>query len=242
MAAKVTIKQVADKKVVVFGFSGNVGKTVIASELLYPRIKNAEFYSIETINSDSTHGEKLAGNQFSELLEAIEMSDSCVVDVGSSNIEAFLTRMRSFKNSHEEIDYFVIPVTPSSKEMRDSEALIDYILEMGIPKNKIKVVFNKVERDFSNPASELAFFKNSIAEEIAGNNPPVVYLSDYYPMLRDSEKTHSEVISDTRDFNALKKSAETKDARFQIVLEKKLQQAGLSAEEDLASAFTALKL
>ncbi|NWO07512.1 MAG: hypothetical protein HLX50_18010 [Alteromonadaceae bacterium] len=236
------MKTVADKKVAVVNYSGNVGKTVVASQLLFPRFEGCEYYHVETVNAGSDEGETLSGNQFGEILENIELSDSCVVDVGASNIEAFLTRMRSFKNSHDEIDYFIIPVTPSLKELQDTESVIDYLLEMGIPEKKLKIVYNKIERSYNKPESELEFFKGTIVENYSKGKPAIIYNSEYYPMLQDARKRHLDVINDTRDFNALKKAAETKDAKYAIILEKKLYQAALSAEEDLALAFANLKL
>lgn len=236
------MKMISDVKIAVVNYSGNVGKTVVAGQLLSPRIEDCEYFHIETVNSGSNEGQTLSGGEFSQLLESIEMADACVIDVGSSNIEAFLSRMRSFKNSHDEIDYFLIPVIPSLKELKDTESVIDYLLEMGIPAKKIKVVYNKIERSYNKPESELNFFNDTIVEEFTGSKPAIIYSSEYYPMLQDARKRHIDVINDTRDFNALKKAAETKEAKYEIILEKKLYQAALSAEEDLSQAFLNLKL
>lgn len=214
------MKTVSDKKIAVVNYSGNVGKTVVANQLLYPRIKDCEYFHVETVNSGSDEGETVAGKQFGRLLESIELSDSCVIDVGSSNIEEFLIRMRGFKNSHDEIDYFVIPVVPSLKELKDTESVIDYLLEMGVSEKKLRIVYNKVERSYLNPESELDFFKGTAVATLSGKKPAIVYESEYYPMLQDSGRRHPDVINDTRDFNALKKAAESKDASSQLYLRK----------------------
>ena len=39
-------------KVAVINFSGNVGKTTIARHLLAPRIPDADFIAVESINAD----------------------------------------------------------------------------------------------------------------------------------------------------------------------------------------------
>ncbi len=236
------MKTVSGKKIAVINYSGNVGKTVIANQLLFPRMKDCEYFHVETVNSGSEEGETLAGKEFGTLLESIELSDSCVIDVGSSNIEEFLIRMRGFKNSHDEIDYFVIPVIPSLKELKDTESVIDYLLEMGISEKKIRVVYNKIDRSYIKPESELDFFRGTAVTRFSGAKSSIVYNSEYYPMLQDSGKRHPEVINDTRDFDALKSAAENKDAKFAVILEKKLYQAALSAEDDLVIAFNNLKL
>lgn len=37
-------------KIAVMNYSGSVGKTIISSYLLYPRMAGAKFFAIETIN------------------------------------------------------------------------------------------------------------------------------------------------------------------------------------------------
>lgn len=233
---------VEDLKLAVVNFSGNVGKTVVASQLLFPRMKDCEYYHVETINAGNEEGETMAASNYSQLLDGIEMADSCVVDVGSSNIEVFLSQMQNFKNSHDEIDFFILPVTPSNKEKRDTEALVDFLMNMGIPKNKLRVVFNQVDRQNHAPEKELDFFDKSLMMDIAGKNPAIIYNSDYYPMLQSAGKQHLDVLQDERDFNAMKKAAESKADKYEVVLEKKLFQAAQSAEEDLVKAFNNLEL
>ncbi|WP_193067740.1 transcriptional regulator, partial [Halomonas sp. 3D7M] len=173
--------QASDKKVIALNYSGNVGKSTICNALLLPRIEDAELFRVESINSDG-HGEseKISAINYGELLENIEMSDSCVVDVGSSNIETFISKMFSYKNSHEEIDLFVIPVTPDDKQISDTYSVYTFLVENGVSEDKIKFVLNRVQRNIYSPENELDKFKKSvIAQFIDFDNVAVVYESDY---------------------------------------------------------------
>ena len=238
------IETVSDVKVAVMNFSGNVGKTTICNALLIPRIEDAEVFRIETINSDgSSEAEKISAHEYGSLLRSIEMADSCVIDVGSSNIEVFISKMFAFKNSHEEIDYIIIPVTPDSKQIDDTISVYEFLIEKGVDSSKIKVILNRVERNIYSPNKELDYFKNSILAQFFDiDSLPVVYESEYYSALNLDSRTHLEIINDDRDFKELKKSAKSKDEKWKIVQEKTLHRAALSAEDDLAKAFAVLDL
>ena len=106
-------------KVAVLNFSGNVGKTTISGQLLKPRMGDAPIYSIESINagadSDGLKVEKMKGKKFGTLIDELMLIDSAVVDVGASNVEDFLKLMQQHSGSHEDFDYFVIPLVKEKK-------------------------------------------------------------------------------------------------------------------------------
>ena len=57
--------------------------------------------------------------------------------------------MQRYSNSHEEFDYFVVPVVKERKQQVDTMNTIRALAELGIPKNKIRLVFNKVDTNDS---------------------------------------------------------------------------------------------
>ena len=81
-------------KAAVINFSGNVGKSTVARHMLLPRIEDAEFVSVESINADEGGGNTVRGRQFGALSEQLLLIDSAVIDVGSSNVEDFVGLMR----------------------------------------------------------------------------------------------------------------------------------------------------
>jgi hypothetical protein len=140
-------------KVVVMNFSGNVGKSTIAAHLLKPRMNDAKIFSIETLNDDSSREgvdvESYKGKQFNALMEEIILEKECIIDVGASNVEDFCQLMSQHKGSSKQFDYFVVPTVGEKKQIYDTIKTIDILAGMGIPRKRIKVIFNKIEIDDS---------------------------------------------------------------------------------------------
>src|SRR4030095_5092211 len=128
-------------------FSVNVGKTTIARHLLAPRIEGARVIAIESLNADDGQAQALRGRQFGELQEYLQTVESVVVHIGASNVEDLLSLMRRYRGSHEDFDYFVIPTVPALKQQQDTIATLAELTRIGVPANKLKLVFNQVEDD-----------------------------------------------------------------------------------------------
>ena len=138
-------------KVAVISFSGNVGKTTIARHLLAPRMPGAKVVSIESINSGgagdagTANGPVIRGRQFAELQEYLQVIDDVVVDIGASNVEELLALMHRYRGSHEDIDHFIVPTVPAGKQQQDTVATLAELSSLGIPADKVRLVFNMVE-------------------------------------------------------------------------------------------------
>ncbi|MGY2492756.1 StbB family protein [Cupriavidus sp. CP313] len=137
-------------KVAIINFSGNVGKTTLAKQLLAPRM-NAPEFAVETINAGASDNaadvERLKGKEFGSLQEELMELDSAIVDIGASNVEEFVKLMGQFEGSHEEFDYYVVPVVSEKKQQADTVNTIRTLASLGVPARKIRVVFNKVDVD-----------------------------------------------------------------------------------------------
>jgi len=140
-------------KVAVINFSGNVGKSTIAAHLLKPRMNDAKIFSIETLNDDASREgvdvENYKGKQFNTLMEEIILEKECIIDVGASNVEDFCQLMSQHKGSSKKFDYFVVPTVGEKKQIYDTIKTVDTLASMGIPRKRIKVIFNKIEVDDS---------------------------------------------------------------------------------------------
>ncbi|RZS57805.1 StbB family protein [Sphaerotilus mobilis] len=132
-------------KVAVISFSGNVGKTTIARHLLAPRLPGASLVSIESINAGEGEDHVIRGRQFAELQEFLQVVDDAVVDIGASNVEELLGLMRRYRGSHEDFDHYVVPTVPAAKQQQDTIATLAELSRIGIPPDKVRVVFNMVE-------------------------------------------------------------------------------------------------
>ena len=132
-------------KVAVISFSGNVGKTTIARHLLAPRMPGAQVVAIESLNAGDAQGHVIRGRQFAELQEYLQVIDDVVVDIGASNVEELLALMHRYRGSHEDIDYFVVPTVSARKQQQDTVATLAELSRLGIPADKVRLVFNMVE-------------------------------------------------------------------------------------------------
>ena len=131
--------------------AGSIGKTSCVVHMIAPRIDNPKIFAVETINETAAafglEVENLTGEQFGKLYRQLPSLNNVIVDVGASNIEDFLEKIISHEDSHHEIDYFVVPTTPSIKVQRETLQTITLISALGVPPEKIRVLFNRVVKD-----------------------------------------------------------------------------------------------
>ncbi|HDL7537477.1 StbB family protein [Yersinia ruckeri] len=230
-------------KIAVVNNSGNVGKSTICDVLLKPRIEGAEVIRVESINFDGNDEEKISAREFNDILKKIDVSDSAIIDVGSSNIETFINQMEAYKDSQEDIDYFLIPVTPHHKQQIDSVATVGNLIDLGVDADRIKFVFNQVEkaipleRQFSDFFSGIKSFKNIKIKKHA-----VVYDTPVFSFLNKSGRGFEEVLHDDRDFRTLLRQTESKEDREKISDAKSIKRIVTGLNEELDVAFSNLEI
>jgi hypothetical protein len=197
-------------RVAIINFSGNVGKSTIARHLLVPRMDNADIVSVESINSDDHNTEAMRGKQFGLVIERIMMRKSVVVDVGSSNIEEFISQMRLYDDSHEDFNYIVIPVVPDLKQQRDTIKTIQTLSALGFPAEKLRMLFNMI--DISDQPEQVfaGLFRYHKDQGNFTINPDAsLHKSDVYSLIGPIGKTVRELATDMTDFD--EKIIETED-------------------------------
>lgn len=233
-------------KVAVINFSGNVGKTTIARQLLGSRMQ-AEEFAVETINAgasdESVRTSRIKGKDFGELQEDLMLMESAIVDVGASNAEDFVKLMAQFSGSHEEFDYFVVPVVAEKKQQADTINTIKTLARLGVPSKKIRVVFNRVDPDDSQHIDNL--FATVIgfhqAEKLFTLKcDAVLFNNEIFDRLRALKKTVSDLIDDPTDYRAMLREAKTDDEKHFAVSMVSAQRLARSAQENLDQVFKAL--
>jgi MinD-like ATPase involved in chromosome partitioning or flagellar assembly len=191
------------KKIAVVNFSGNVGKSTLSRHLLAPMLENCAVVSVETINADSASDELIKGTQFGQLQEDMLAQESVVVDVGSSNIEEFLKLMRRYEGSHEDFDLYVVPCVPTPKQQKDTMSCILELAALGIPTEKIRIVFNQVPETDDPETVFSALMQFIEAEKKALANPAwTVYESELYSKIGGQSKSLAELADDPTDYKA----------------------------------------
>lgn len=73
--------------------------------------------------------------------------------------------MMQFDGSHEEFDYFVVPLVAARKQQADTVNTIRALSKLGIPKSKIRLVFNNVDVDESVDEDFHALFGLAVLEK-----------------------------------------------------------------------------
>ncbi|TFW28468.1 StbB family protein [Duganella callida] len=192
-------------KVAVLNYTGTVGKTTIAAHLLSPRMNNAPIFAIETINETAGGNgldvEKIRGDKFRDLFKKLMVIDDAIIDVGASNVEAFLDGMVKFEDSHMEFDSFVIPVTSGSKEQKETISMVSTLSDFGIPAEKIHLIFNRVESDVAEEFGPVLNFVKKSKSCIA-NPEAAIFENELFDMLSVKKLAIGDVLADETDYKA----------------------------------------
>lgn len=194
-------------KILVSNKIGNVGKTTIAAHLLSPRMEGAKFFAVETINNTAedfgVKAEKIRGDEFRKLFKQLIVLDDAIIDVGHSNIESFLNSLIQFDESHLEFDLFLVPLIQGTKEEAHTIEYIELLSDtLGIPAEKIIVVFNKVKHDVEDEFKSIFNFAKRTHKCIA--NPDIaLFENEVFSLAALEELTLTAILNDTNDYKAM---------------------------------------
>lgn len=232
-------------KVAVLNFSGNVGKTTVAAHLLKPRMGDAPIFSVESLNLDASADgievEKLRGKKFGELQGQLMRLDSAIIDVGASNVEEFLKLMQQYDGSHEEFDFFIVPVVKEKKQQADTVNTIRALAAIGIPRAKIRMLFNKVEVDDTVTDDFAPLFGLAEVEKSFTLNPAaVVYSNEVFEKLKAVGKSLGDITSDPVDYRARLREVTDEDDKEHCVQMVALKRLAVTANKNLDDAYKAV--
>lgn len=229
-------------KIAVLNNSGNVGKSTVCTNLLQPRIINSEIVRVESINNDGSNDLKLTGNQFIDIMKRVDLTDNVIIDIGSSNIEIFFNQLEAYKGSEEDIDYFIIPTVPKFKQQVDTIKTIANLLDLGVDKSSIKIVFNQFDEtnDINTQFNELL---NSEEYKYLKNKKfSLIPDTTLFKSLDDIDYSFIEMINDERDFKSLLRSTDNPDERERYSILRSIKRLATGFNEKLDTAFSALEL
>lgn len=228
-------------KAVVINFSGNVGKSTVARYLLSPRLNKAPVISVESINSDGTEEEAIRGKHFAEMLESLAIIDDAVIDVGASNVEDFVNLMGKYRGSHEDFDYYVIPTVAKHKQQTDTLSTIKASSELGVPANKLRLVFNMVEYDESVDKLFSGIFDyHSEKKNFTLKPDAVIHQNEIYGKLKNTEKSIEDILNDKEDLKEKLKKATSPDEKIGITKQIAVKRLAAGVKEELDSVYKML--
>jgi len=230
-------------KIAVISFSGNVGKTTIARRLLAPRLPGARVIAIESINAGDGEDDVIRGRQFAELQEYLQVVDDVVVDIGASNVEDLLALMRRYRGSHEDFDIFIVPTVPAGKQQRDTMATLAELSRLGIPADKVRVIFNMIEEgtDLERTFDPLlAFLRLTPVARVSLDCR--VGVNEIFGRVNGSGADLAAVAADPTDYKAM--IAATSDSAERLTLAQRLatRRLAIGVVPELDACFAALHL
>ena len=232
-------------KVAVLNFSGNVGKTTVAAHLLKPRMGDAPIYSIESLNVDASADglevEKMRGKKFGALVDELMLLDEAIVDVGASNVEDFLKLMQQYAGSHEEFDFFVVPVVKEKKVQADTVNTLRALKQIGVDKKRIRLVFNKVEVDETVEDEFAALFGLAESEKsFVIRAESTIYTNEVFERLKTAGKSLGDITADETDYRAKLRLTEDDDEKSHCVQMVALKRLAITANKNLDDVFKTL--
>lgn len=230
-------------KIAVLNHSGNVGKSTICNTLLLPRIENSELIRVETINEDGSAGEKLAAKDMTNVIEKIDMLDKAIIDIGSSNIENFIKGIKENIGSHEDIDIYLLPVTPDIKQQKDTVNTIFELQDMGIEPECIGVLLNRVDSSVPLESQFKLLLESSILEQTATTDIRkclIIPESDVFTLINLIGSTYHEAINDNTDYRQAIRETKDKEIRSGLSLKKSCHRLAKSLDEKLDIEFKKL--
>jgi hypothetical protein len=149
--------------------------------------------------------------------------------------------MQQYDGSHEEFDYFVVPVVKEKKQQADTVNTIRALSDMGISKNKIRLVFNKVETDESVEDEFAILFGLANTEKSFTLRPEaVIYSNEVYERLKTVGKSLGNITSDETDYRAKLRETSDADEKEMCVRMVALKRLAITANKNLDDVFKAL--
>ncbi len=231
-------------RIATINISGNVGKTTIAKNLLYPRLPGAGIFEIETMNTGiklkSASIKSMRSSSYGSLIDSIMVADSAIVDIGASNIEGVLKEMQELDGSHEDFDFFLIPLVKDRKIIEESVKTALLLSGLGVPSEKIKMVFNRFPKDLDLQEVFAQVFKIANDGKFSASKDAVIYENPVYAELNKLEISLHELNEDKTDYRAkLKDAKNEKEQKLCLAMIANKRRA-TSATQNLDDVFNAL--
>ena len=231
-------------RVATINISGNVGKTTVAKNLLYPRLPGACLFEIESLNTGlqltPVAVKTIRAGSYGAMIDAIMPVESAIIDVGASNVEAFLGEMHQLEGSHVEFDYFVIPMVKDDKVIKESIKTALLLADLGVAKDKIKLVFNRFPKELDAYEALGHVFKLANAEGFTLRRSAVIYENPVYAALNKVGASLLELNNDHTDYRTeLHNAKNEREQQLALVMIANKRRAS-SATKNLDTVFSAL--
>ncbi|MEZ2299404.1 StbB family protein [Variovorax sp. RCC_210] len=205
-------------KTCVLNLSGNVGKSTLAVHLLAAFTPGARIVSVESINAsevdtvDALDVEAFSASRFREIFREIMLHEEVIVDVGASNVAAFMGEMARFRSAVGEFDLVLVPAVPADKQQRDTIATVDWLHALGVLPRKVRVLFNQYPTDSLEAVAsvypQVVGYGLSEGRDKAVFEPhAVVARSEVFELAKSTRRTIRDLAGDATDWKAARGDA-----------------------------------
>lgn len=241
-------------KICLLNLSGNVGKSTLAVHLLAAFMPETRIVSVESVNAsvvDAVAGldvEALNASRFKEIFREIMLADRLIVDVGASNVTAFMGEMQRFRSAVGEFDLVLVPTVPSDKQQRDTIATVDWLHALGIESRKVRVVFNQYPSDTLEPL-EVVYAQVLGYAALDGQGKAVVAphavidRNEVYELAKRAGRTVRELAAADTDWRAARQQAKQSgdvQALESAIAQQMTHDLALTAQSNLAQVHALL--
>lgn len=192
------------KKIVLMSLGGSVGKTMIATQCLYPHMPDAKILCVDQVNTTAKdfgikNCETHSGDEFNRTYRALMASKSdVIVDVGGSKeCKEFLDGMLAIDGS-DAITTIIIPSRPNSKDQGCALETIDRLIADNVDKSKIKVIFTDTKKNVETEFEQLIDGMNDI-----GLTPDLgltIFSSQLFGEMIEDKELISNILDDKTDY------------------------------------------
>jgi hypothetical protein len=188
----------------ILNYSGNVGKSTTANEVLAPRLEGAPIIAVESINSDGANHTTIRGEQFGRIQENVLTLNASITDVGASNVEDYMAGLANYHGSHEDIDVFVVPTVPDDKQMSDTISTIEALAnDIGVPPEKIRMVLNRVNQNIPLHVQFAPIFEwHGREKSFTLDQDAVIHTNEIYSLVRGTNRRIKEIAEDDTNYRA----------------------------------------
>jgi len=191
-------------KIAILSLGGNVGCTTIAAHCLYPRLHSAKTvaigYSSSTYRCLGIDAEEMSQLNIRQLSLGLIRHNNLIADVSSLQSMHFCEELQKY-NLFDEFDAYVIPSMPDQSSQRLAYKTIEVLLANGVPKSKVKVVFNMVEKS---TVDEFDFLLGALEHhQIPYNLEATIYRNESFYLFLLKKTDVESALRDQTDFRKL---------------------------------------
>lgn len=216
-----------EKKIVILSLGGSEGKTMFVTQCLHPHLQQARILCVDSANDTAAefgikNCEKHSGDDFNKTYHSLmSTAGDVIVDVGGSKeCKEFMAGMLAIEGS-DEITTVIVPSTPGSKGQGCAIETIERLIDDGVDKSKIKVIFTGTKKDTAVEFAQLieGMEENGLVPDL---NLTIAHSELFNEMIEHKELI-SNIVADETDYKeeaASRKKGDSTDYVGKLIRQK----------------------